>query len=150
MQLTKPVKVKKARKPIRKTRRQKYEGVPTDKRLDDLARFLCHKRARCEAQGFKGHVCNGGYQWCHVIPREYKRNGLRWRADNCLLMCSGAHFRWTKKNQVEWREFLYWKLGLEKVLRLEAEAIDGEKLTAPMRMDIQGSLIRSHMSKAGW
>ena len=117
---------RKPRKPVRRVRRTR-PGVPSEKTLDDLARDLCRSRGVCEAAGWKQSACKGVIQWAHVISRQYRRNNLRWRMDNCLALCAGHHFRWTKKNEAEWSEFKRFKFGVDHLIGLEREALYGEK-----------------------
>lgn len=145
MKLPKPAKrVKRRRKPVRRVRRTR-PGVPSMKRLDDLARALCRSRGRCEAAGWRGTECKGPLQWAHIVSRQYKRNNLRWRMDNCLLLCAGHHFRWTRKNEAEWHHFLRDIIGIEAWGNLEREGLFGEKpdraamLIALERMTAEGA-----------
>lgn len=125
----------KPRKPIQRSRgkagkrtsKHRRRRLSLVKLADNAARAKCHMRNRCEAAGWRGTSCSGPLQWAHIMSRSYRRNNLRWRMDNCLALCAGHHWRWTKKNEAEWRAFLYDKIGLEKVLSLEWEALHGDK-----------------------
>lgn len=116
-------------KPVKGARKKKQKSLA--KRLDDLARELCHARGTCEARGWReapGETgCGGPLQWAHILSRAARRNNLRWRMDNCLLLCRDHHFRWTKKNEVEWRAFLYSTVGVSTIVNLEHEADQGAK-----------------------
>jgi hypothetical protein len=122
----KPERREKVRRRVRRVRRTR-PGVPTEKELDDLARALCRGIGKCEAAGWALTPCNGGLQWAHIVSRQYRRNNLRWRMDNCLCLCAGHHFRWTRKNEAEWRMFLRSKIGAEKMESLDREAVHGDK-----------------------
>lgn len=132
----KPIRHKRLRKKIQRSRvpiarkarpRKGKHRKSLAKLADDAARAKCHMRGTCEAAGWRETPCSGGIQWAHIMSRSYRRNNLRWRMDNCLALCAGHHWRWTKKNEAEWRAFLYDKIGLEKVLSLEWEALHGDK-----------------------
>lgn len=123
----------------KRTSKRRKKRLSAAKRADLAAGAACRARGVCEAAGWSNTTwsgavtqtyCGGPLQWAHIIPRDHRRNGLRWRQDNCLCLCRDHHWRWTRKNYAEWRSFLYDKLGIDKVLELEREAIYGEKWTA--------------------
>jgi hypothetical protein len=112
-----------------------------EQQLDDMARELCRLRGRCEAAGWRGTKCGGPLQWAHILDRANRRNGLRWRSDNCFLLCRDHHFRWTKKNLAEWTLFIFEKRGVEWYVKANNEALYGEKIDRKkMRDDLECQL----------
>jgi hypothetical protein len=103
VKLAEPVKADKPnppRKNLHLVARDNLDHIPTSIRLvrgsahadalirraDEIARFACWERGRCQAKGVGGK-CSGRFVWGHIRSRQI--GPTRWHPLNCLCLCDG-------------------------------------------------------------
>lgn len=71
---------------MKQVKKKKQTITSINRRLDNLARFICKEEANYTCQRCKEKGTSASIEWAHIEKRSKK--AIRWSQMNCLALCN--------------------------------------------------------------